>query len=243
LICLSFDTDRMSRRAMDEFLAGTPVPGEATFFCTQRYSRLEATPHEVCPHVFLTGETDWDRTLDEARRDFPEAIGWRSHSCVFSHILAERLSALGYEYVSIHDELGKSDLAPHRHAWGLWHLPIYYMDNLDFSMHRFWGDRAPAPFDPRLIETAVEGAALFVFAFHPIHLQLNSPSPEVYFERRELVARGESFASARWDGFGTRNFYDALCAAMEAAGEPSVRLDRALETYRSREMAATTQPN
>ena len=225
MIGFSFDTDRMSEEAMVEFLDRTPIPGEATFFCTQRYQALETTAHERCPHVFLEEGSNWTETIERARAAFPEAKGWRSHSCVFSHLLAERLAGLGYEYVSIHDELGRTDLRPHKHAWGLWHLPIYYMDNLDFSMARFWGESAPEPFSEELIRAAVTGTGLFVFAFHPIHIALNSPSPEVYFERRALVEQGMSLNEARWGGYGTSDFYEALCDAMQAAGEASLRLD------------------
>lgn len=233
MICLSFDTDRMTPEGMVEFLGTTPIPGRATFFCTERYDSLEASGHELCPHVYLAAGVDWDVTLNQARNDYPTATGWRSHSCVFSHILAEQLATLGYEYVSIHDELGKTDLEPHRHAWGLWHLPIYYMDNLDFSMPRFWGESAPAPFDRRLIEDAVNGNALFVFAFHPIHIALNSPSAEEYFERRDRVAQGMSLADASWEGVGTRDFYLELCSTMEQAGQRSSAMRDALDAYRT----------
>lgn len=232
MICFSFDTDRMSQEGMAEFLESTPIPGGATFFCTERYEALEATRYELCPHVYLSAGVDWEQTLRQARADYPDAIGWRSHSCVFSHILAEQLAALGYQYVSIHDELGRTDLEPHRHAWGLWHLPIYYMDNLDFSMSRFWGEEAPAPFSPALIDAAVAGDALFVFAFHPIHIVLNSPSAEIYFERRDLIARGASYADAVWEGSGTRDFYLALCSAIDQRGAGSLTLGSALDVYR-----------
>jgi hypothetical protein len=232
LISLTFDTDRMSERALATFLEDVDLPGSATFFCTQVYECLQGTRHECCPHVFLTPETDHTEALERARVAFPDATGWRSHSCVFSHILAEQLARTGYEYVSIHDEMGRTDLAAHRHAWGLWHLPIYYMDNLDFSTSRFWGEDAPAAFAPSYVENAVGGDGLFVFAFHPIHLMLNSPTAEIYFERRDRFEAGAPPEEVRYEGYGTRSFYDDLCAAMRANGLPSVRLDEALAAYR-----------
>ena len=41
---------------------------------------------------------------------------------------------------------------PSRHLWGIWHAPIYYMDNLDFSRQRFWPERHDKPFSPKLID-------------------------------------------------------------------------------------------
>lgn len=224
---------------MSVFLEEIEIPGEATFFCTQRYVSLGSTAHETCPHVFLNPGTDWAATLAESRKVFPEAKGWRSHSCVFSHILAEQLAASGYEYVSIHDQMGRCDLEPHRHAWGLWHFPIYYMDNLDFSSPRFWGETAEAPFAPSLISNAVNVDALFVFAFHPIHLMLNSPSPESYFARRDRFEAGENAGDLRFEGYGTRTFYDELCDSLRTEGRTSTRLDCALDVYRDRQSQTT----
>jgi hypothetical protein len=106
------------------------------------------------------------------------------------------------------------------------------MDNLDFSTSRFWGEDAPAAFAPSYIENAVTNDGLFVFAFHPVHLMLNSPSAEVYFERRDRFERGADLGEVRYEGYGTRSFYDDLCVAMRARSLASVRLDAALAAYR-----------
>lgn len=229
MICFSFDTDRMDEVHMRDFLAATPIPGRATFFCTRPYECLSSSKHELAPHTYLGVEADWAQQFAEKRREFPDAVGWRSHSCVFSHILAEQVAAVGFRYVSIHDQPGDPKIEPVKHAWGLWHLPIYYMDNLDFSQSRFWGEDAPPPFRHELIETAVNGDALFVFAFHPIHLVLNSPNAQEYFSRREALANGAAVEEIRYDGRGTSTFYLELVQAMDAAGMESVALVDALD--------------
>jgi hypothetical protein len=239
VICFSFDTDHLDEGRMEEFLELVHVPGRATFFCTQTYRCLEERPHELGPHAFLPPGGDWDAELRSKREAFPEAIGWRSHSCVFSHMLAEQLSELGYRYVSTHDEPGRKHPLPHRQAWGLWHVPIYYMDNLDFSAPRFWPD-APAPFSPEVIESALADDGLYVFGFHPIHLLLNSPDAETYFRLREGWRRGEAIADLRFDGYGTCSFYDDLVAAMDAAGVSTVSIADALAPYLAAAPAAAS---
>lgn len=239
MISLSFDTDRMDEARMRDFLAETPIPGRATFFCTQRYESLEMSNHELAPHAYLGAGSDWDVEIAAKRREFPDAVGWRSHSCVFSHLLAEQLADLGYRYVSVHDEPGVPDIQPVRHAWGLWHLPIYYMDNMDFSERRFWGEQAAEPFRPEVIETAISGDGLYVFGLHPIHLALNSPSAEEYFMRRDRLAAGEPISEIRFKGRGTLTFYLELVDAMESVGIESVAMADALTAHtaptRSRE--------
>jgi hypothetical protein len=173
MICLSFDTDHVDEARMREFLATVPVPGAGTFFCTHRYEALGA-PHELCPHPYLPDGADWDAELTSMRAAFPEARGWRAHSCVYSHMLAQRIAADGYAYASAYDQLGRVGLEPNREAWGVWHLPIYYMDNLDFSHGRFWPEGTHRPFDGDLITAALAHEGIHVFDFHPVHLLLIS---------------------------------------------------------------------
>lgn len=216
---------------MEEFLASVQWPGRGTFFCTEPYAVLETQDHEVCPHPLLGDDNDWDSELLSMREAFPRARGWRSHSCVFSHTLAERVADLGYVYVSTQDDLGNPDLRPHRHAWGVWQMPIYYMDNLDFSHKRFWVDSAHQPFATSLIETALKGDALYIFDFHPIHLMLNSHSAESYFERRNAFKRGEDVHALRCPEPGVHDFFRRLTEKMRQAGARSIGIGEALDTW------------
>jgi Polysaccharide deacetylase len=228
MICLSFDTDHVDQARMREFLDTVPVPGAGTFFCTQRYDVL-GTPHEVCPHPYLPEGGDWDSELASMRALFPEARGWRAHSCVYSHLLAQRIAADGYAYASAFDQLGRVGIEPSREAWGVWHLPIYYMDNLDFSLGRFWPGAEHRPFASALIEAVLANEGTYVFDFHPVHLLLNSTSAEAYFERRDAFVAGEPLDDLRCPGYGARGFYDDLCTAMLGAGMESRSMYAALQ--------------
>lgn len=232
MISLTFDTDHIDEARMVEFLSEVPVPGAGTFFCTQRFDVLEGTPHEVGPHPPLEPGTDWDRELKEWRAAFPEAQGWRSHSCVFSHKLAEQLAGDGYRYLSTHDDFGRAGLVPHRHGWGIWHMPIFYMDTLDLFSSRFWPEgEVPARFSPGLIETALADDGVYVFDFHPIHLLLNSPSPEYYLEQRDRFRAGDPIRELRFEGHGVLSFYTSLCRRMEERGVASLSARDALERF------------
>jgi hypothetical protein len=231
MICLSFDTDHMDEARMREFLKRVDIPGAATFFCTQRYESLEATRHELCPHPFLEQGRNWEEELRAKRDEFPQARGWRSHSCVFSHILAEQVGRLGYRYVSTHDDFGRPGPRPHRHCWGIWHMPIYYMDNLDFSRTRFWPDDGRPAFAPALIEQAVVDDGIYVFDFHPIHLLLNSDSTDWYFKHRDRFLGGEPVERLNSSGYGVRSFYQDLRARMAEAKVESVAMEIALSRF------------
>ena len=81
---------------------------------------------------------------------------------------------------------------------------------------------------------------MYVFGFHPIHLMLNSPDAETYFELREGWHRGEPLSTLRHDGYGTYSFYDDLLTAMAKAGVPSVTLEAALEAYLAADFATAS---
>src|SRR5579884_1313245 len=220
MICLSFDTDHLDESRMEEFLASVPVPGEGTFFCTRRYDCL-GLPHELCPHPLLEEGAEWDDELAVTRSNFPDAVGWRSHSCIYSHLIAQHVAASHYLYAST--QLDPVPPArPFREAWGLWHMPIFYMDNLDFSQSRFWPGSEHVPFAEQVIDRALADDGVYVFDFHPVHLLLNSTSANAYLERRDAFLAGEPLDELRCDGRGARAFYDELCSRMASEGVPSI---------------------
>ena len=231
MILLSFDTDHLNEARMEEFLASVSWPGSATFFCTQVYRCLGRTEYELAPHPLLTGNNEWLTELKAKRAQLPNALGWRSHSCVFSHTLAEWISCNGYAYVSTHDSFGERGIKPTRHLWGVWHVPIYYMDNLDFSRRRFAPEREEKPFDRSRIETACSPDGYYVFDFHPIHLMLNTPDPDWYALRRAQFLAGEKLASIRHEGYGARSFFDELVGAMKVQSLNSASIIQGLSTF------------
>jgi hypothetical protein len=228
VICLSFDTDHVDERGIEKFLSGYPLPGNGTFFCTQVYHSLSGTRHEIAPHPFLAAESDWQSELDRRRQQFPDAVSWRSHSCVFSHWLAAWLPRNGYRFVSVFDELGMTGLRPNRLSWGVWHLPIYYMDSLDLGRQQFQPEGG-GPFDERLIEQAISVPGLYVFDFHPFHLLLNTPSVEFYMTARARFEAGADLLSLRHTGWGAASFFEALCERMREAGLASTRMCEIVE--------------
>jgi hypothetical protein len=243
MISLSFDTDHMSEARMAEFLAEVELRGGVTFFCTQPYACLEHASFELAPHPYLGHGRDWLGELKAKRAEFPQALGWRAHSCVFSHTLAEWLRWNGYAYASTHDNFGCAGLKPNRHLWGIWHVPIYYMDNLDFSRRRFWPERQEKPFAAQLIADALAVDGFHVFDFHPIHLLLNSPDPDWYLSVRDRFLAGERLSNLRYSGYGARSFFDDLSTAMRTRDTRSVKIIDGLRHYAGElPLASTADP-
>lgn len=231
MLCMSFDTDHMSEERLAEFMSSHRIPGKATFFCTQRYDCLAGSGHEEAPHPMLDWGADFEKELLEMRESFPNAKGWRAHSCAFSHNLAIWLCKHRYQYVSTHDQFGQRGIEPLRVMWGIWQLPIYYMDTLDISAERFgYGDRR-TPFNPELIRQALEGPGLHVFDFHPIHIMLNSPDADYYLSKRERFRAGDPVEELKYDGSGVGSFFHKLCQATERSPLRSLALEDALSRF------------
>jgi hypothetical protein len=232
MICLSFDTDHLNERRLMDFLETHPFPGRATIFCHQPFDCLSDLEHELAPHPCLAEGADWLSELAEKRQMLPAATGWRSHSCVFSHILARWLGENGYQYVSVDERFGEAGIWPTRHPLGaIWQLPVYYMDTFDISRQRFWTGSDVRPFDPALIDKALRADGIHVFDFHPIHVMLNTPDPEFYFAARERYRAGEPIESLRYNGYGVGVFLQALCEQMRAENAESVPLAEALAVH------------
>ena len=236
MICITFDTDHMSQESLTRFLAEyvAEMPGIATFFAHASFPALLTTNHEVCPHPFISDLNKWDE--DIARLEgylLRKPSGVRPHSCVFSHMVGIGLKERGYVYISQAQNLYSPNLLPFRHPWGIWELPVYYMDNMDFWMSKNWPELNHRPFNSEIIEAAIFGEGLFVFDIHPIHVALNTRSHEDYVRIKERVVNlGESPFAHAYPGEGVRTFFKRLCTRMNEEGLRSYSCLDALHHYR-----------
>jgi hypothetical protein len=243
MICLTFDTDHMTEESMERFLEEHPLPGSCTFFVHRPFSlvkRLQgAGVHEVGPHPFVEHLPRWDDDEAAITECFAERpLGLRTHSCVFSHMIGIAMHDKGYRYVSQAHNIFQEGLRPFRHPWGIWELPIYYMDNMDFWFPKNWPALGHAPFGREVIARAVGSPSLHVFDFHPLHIALNTKSHEDYGKVKDkILGGGASPFDLRGPGRGTAEFFAELCSAMREAGERSHSCLEALEHYGAAEAA------
>jgi hypothetical protein len=126
------------------------------------------------------------------------------------------MQQLGFRAVSQATPLFASGLKPYRHPWGIWELPIYYMESMDMTFESNWPAGSHRCFDADVIERAVGEEGLFLFAFHPLHLALNTPSFARYQSVKPRVVEGglSPFATA-FAGPGARSFYERLVQRMQ----------------------------
>lgn len=232
MIFITYDTDHMTEARMESFLSTFRIPGEATFFCTERFGSLESKDndrHEIGLHPFLDDQTDWMAVVTALRGQWPRSKsirGVRAHSCTYSQRFGVNLSKAGFEYVSHVTVPISAPLQPYMYPWGIIEVPIHYMDNMDFTQVEVYPDHTP--FDLNFIQDAVSSPLAFIFDFHPIHLLINSTSAAEYAVWWELGCPHDYCCEGR----GVRDFYNDLVDIMIASGRQSQGLSKLLSTAR-----------
>lgn len=158
----------MSDQALHEFISQQLpcVPGKATIFAHKYFLELESSDHEVCPHPLIQNLNDWDSDLNRLESSYKvRPTGIRPHSCVYSHLIGIDLHKKGYKYISQSCQLFQAGLTIYPHPWGIWEVPIYYMDNMSLCMSENWSTKDFDPFSQEYIDAAINSPGLYVFDF------------------------------------------------------------------------------
>lgn len=236
MICLTFDTDYMSEKSLSQFIERDliAVPGLSTVFAHDFFSCLVSHENiEVGPHPTVSNLDNWDEHLTLLEQQYQrQFVGFRSHSCVYSHMLGINLAKRGYQYISQADVPRNMEISPYRHPWGNYELPIYYMDSMELWRTENDSGSTSSPFDPTVLERAISGNGLYVFDFHPIHIVLNTSSVSDYQSKKEAVIQGVNPYSIRGAAYGVGDFFADVCTRMKASGTTSSTCSSALPTFK-----------
>lgn len=175
---------------------------KGTFFCTHKVSLGD---HEHALHPNYDGLLDREKAVGELKDTFPDAHGVRSHRMDF---------ALGRD-IGIYEKYGISydsnyampkvpGIAPFRLMNDLTEIPFYFGDGFLIHMGAATADR----FDLRGWLDSREG--LKVFAFHPIHIYLNTDSDGLYQQCRPYFKNPGKLWSMRNRGRGVGTLFTDL---------------------------------
>jgi hypothetical protein len=241
MIALSFDTDWMQPADLERFLDENPFPGAGTFFVHRPFALAGLQGHELCPHPPPVAPDDWTSSIARMLHDLGLApTGVRTHSALHSHRLELAMFELGFRYTSNTSRLFLDGTLPVRLAWGCWELPIYYMDNLDLTMAKYWPELCHQPLETGVLQSALAGDGLYVFDFHPLHVCLNTPTLEYYLDCQPQVRAGTSPYKLRYPGRGVGSFFREFCGLLRTHEVSSVRLNDALERFLAGNTAVST---
>jgi hypothetical protein len=185
MISLSFDTDWMTSDAMEEFFTSYPELPSSTFFVHEHTKSISSDVHELNPHPTIDFSHGHKTLSDLENIIGKESYGIRSHSCVSSHLLSVEWANNGYKYQSIEVDLGNANLNTRALPWGLYEVPIYFMDNMSL-----WGlkndlNKYFSGID--YIDNAMSVENHLVFDYHPLHIALNTSLTSDYAKDKDLV--------------------------------------------------------
>lgn len=230
---LIFDVDWAPDFAVEyavEILASRNV--KSTWFATHEsrtlhVMRAHSDLFELGIHPnFLPGSTHGSspaEVLSHCMELVPEAASVRSHSLVQSTVLLDHIMRRGTITADVSTFLPRHpalQACPYRRGGReLLRVPAFWGDS--YEMH------LPAPsWRPEALLTV---PGLKVFSFHPMHLYLNSPSPETYekIKRNEGSVRRLSKRGAeasRHRGEGAASFFERLLALCSGQGVAPVNI-------------------
>lgn len=216
MICLTFDTDWMSPEDMSRFVEMYPELPRSTFFIHDSSQTWRPEHHEWGPHPTI-GIDELEAVL-AGPPPSKGVHGIRSHSCVASHLLSIEWARQGFTYQSNETRLFSAGAAPFRTAWGIWEVPISYMDNMDMWYSENWPGSGHLPFSDEVISAALACEELYVFDFHPVHIAFNTRHPMDYARNRARQGSGSSAWGLGSPGAGTRTFFERVLGSILDAG-------------------------
>lgn len=234
MIVLTLDLDWAPDFAIDDAAEALAAAGvRATWFVTHAspaVERLRGRPDlfELGAHPnFLPGSSHGetrDEVLAHVAALVPEAASFRCHGLVHGTALLDAILARTPWRIDATLLLpGAIASAPSRFVWRgetVWRVPGFFADDVEAEQ--------PAP-GWRLARHPAPEEGLRVFAFHPIHVALNSGSPEPYRRLRAVRPRvqdatREEVAAARDPGEGAATLFGEVVEELgRSGGSPRLR--------------------
>jgi len=174
----------------------------ATFFCTHKHG-VKIRGHEIAIHPNFNKCDDYAYTLEKLIKIFPQAKGIRSHSLFTCSRLYPIYKRFGITYESNYFMYNCPNIFPFFMLNDILEIPIFFMD----SSHIIRCKKDTF----KLKSLKLETPGLKVFAFHPIHLFLNTREINAYISAKPFLHQPEKLAEFRNQKVGIENlFFDLL---------------------------------
>lgn len=192
----------------------------ATILATHETSVLRGLDHskyEIGIHPnfnsLLAGESgNSHEIIADLLTSFPEAVCVRAHCLVESSLLFDVYSEMGLKYELTQFLPYQPNIHLHYHISGLIRVPFNWEDDYHFlSQHSFATSK---------LDQSEYG--LDIYNFHPVHLYLNTESPQRYREAKTLLYSGGDIEDMRNNGPepGTRDLFVNLFGSQPTAERP-----------------------
>lgn len=213
VVSLSFDVDWAHEEVLADTIALLDRFGaKATFFATHdspTLRELDRERYEIAIHPnfnpLLAGQggTDFLRTIDAMMELYPEAKGLRAHSLTTNGFILRHAAQHGIRYES--NVYIPTQLLPFRDYENLLKISMYWADGREMLVGPEFDAESVA------IDRRIPG----IFAFHPIHIFLNTEEPGRYTSAKERLNDPGYLLTRRNNGAVDRGSRDFLVALLE----------------------------
>lgn len=225
-VCLSIDVDWVPDPVLTRVVDAIAAAGvRATLFATHStpvLTELQPEAVEVALHPHFNRGDDLDAPLSELTDAYPGARGARSHGLAVSSHMLLRYVAHGLQYESNVFLPGHPGLRPVRRFEALVSIPFYWSDD----KHLERGEALDVG------ALGLDAPGLKVLNFHPIHVYMNTVSPEHYASFKADYQDADALASQRHgDASGIGRLFDHVLADLRQRGEGRLTLADVAERH------------
>jgi hypothetical protein len=180
---------------------------KATFFMTHKLS--VRSEHELALHPFFRDFERIGSVLDRLRRTFPGSIGIRTHRLRTADDWFLLYEKNGIKYDSSFLLTNRSILPFYVYGTcigGLLEIPIYFVDDL----HLWFPRRFPPAAMRRILNFVDRSHQSYVFAWHPIHVFLNTQTLAHYRKAKPFTREIDKLEKYRNSGRGVRTLFSGF---------------------------------
>lgn len=200
---------------------------KATIFCTHRIGVKIDKRHELGIHPNIKSIDECKKKIGELIRIYSKSIGIRNHALFSSYYLYNIYKEFGLKYESNYMMYGHNDIRPFSMANGVLQFPIYFMDDVYLRGQRAKSDK----FHIRKFITSSK-SGLRIFAFHPIHIYMNTCDMKDYHKFKLLTVRKDIDRLRNSKYPGIRDMFEALLYFMNKKEPKGYTLENILRKSR-----------
>jgi hypothetical protein len=205
MIGITADLDYCPQQVLDFFSDIVHDYGyKVTFFMTHKLS--VRSEHELALHPFFTDFKRIESVLDHLRDMFPKSIGIRTHRLRTADDWFLLYEKKGIQYDSSFLLTNRTILPYYLYgvrSGGLLEIPIYFSDDL----HLWFPRRFPPVTTRRMLNVADRNRQSYVFAWHPIHVFLNTSTLAHYCKAKQFTREIDKLERYRNSGKGVRTLF------------------------------------
>jgi hypothetical protein len=202
-ICITLDVDWANENILNYCInLLNKYNIKATFFATHDsdiLKNLDTSKFEIGLHPnFNNSNCDFEKPIKDLKKNYPEAIGGRSHGLFVSSGILQNYKKYGLKYESNNFLYLHSNLQTTKRFNGFQSIPF------------FWSDDKIIELESEEKNTYLDIEGLKIYNFHPIHIFLNTPTEKYYIQNKHNYQNDNELQKNRFKGFGVGVYFENL---------------------------------